>query len=384
MKKLITYLFVCFISFSAFAQNANVNQAERSLKEGDLAKAKEAIDEAQANEKTKDAARTLYTLAQVYQAITLSDEPQYASMKSDAFNKSLDGFKKIIASEKENSTYYILASEGLNSFWGANFNKAAELFNDGEFEESSVYFKKAALIQPNDTTTLLFGGFAAQQSDDYDLALSNFNKLVAMNYEDLDVYRALIYMQRVHLEDSEKALATVQKAKKAFPTDTDLAREEINILVELDRLDDALGSLEEAVKNDPTNELYFYNIGIIYDNQQNFEKAEANYKKVIELKPNHFEANFNLAAIYYNKAVEILAEANAMDLDEYQAKGKQIEAKAKVEFEKALPFLETAHNITQDDISAAQTLQTVYAQLGMTAKSEAMAKKIIAIGGGDN
>ncbi len=384
MKKLITYLFVCFISFSAFAQNANVNKAERSLKEGDLATAKEAIDEAQANEKTKDAARTLYTLAQVYQAITLSDEPQYASMKSDAFNKSLDGFKKIIASEKENSTYYILASEGLNSFWGANFNKAAELFNDGEFEESSVYFKKAALIQPNDTTTLLFGGFAAQQSDDYDLALSNFNKLVAMNYEDLDVYRALIYMQRVHLEDSEKALATVQKAKKAFPTDTDLAREEINILVELDRLDDALGSLEEAVKNDPTNELYFYNIGIIYDNQQNFEKAEANYKKVIELKPNHFEANFNLAAIYYNKAVEILAEANAMDLDEYQAKGKQIEAKAKVEFEKALPFLETAHNITQDDISAAQTLQTVYAQLGMTAKSEAMAKKIIAIGGGDN
>lgn len=384
MKKLITYLFVCFISFSAFAQNANVNKAERSLKEGDLATAKEAIDEAQANDKTKDAARTLYTMAQVYQAITLSDEPQYASMKSDAFNKSLDGFKKIIASEKENSTYYILASEGLNSFWGANFNKAAELFNDGEFEESSIYFKKAALIQPNDTTTLLFGGFAAQQSDDYDLALSNFNRLVAMNYEDLDVYRSLIYMQRVHLEDSEKALLTVQKAKKAFPSDIDLAREEINILVELDRLDDALGSLEEAVKNDPTNELYFYNIGIIYDNQQNFEKAEANYKKVIELKPSHFEANFNLAAIYYNKAVEILAESNAMDLDEYQAKGKQVEARAKVEFEKALPFLEAAHNITADDISAAQTLQTVYAQLGMTADSEAMAKKIIAIGGGDN
>ncbi|MFZ6663118.1 tetratricopeptide repeat protein [Peijinzhouia sedimentorum] len=383
MKKLITYLFVCFISFSAFAQNSNVNKAERSLKEGDLATAKEAIDEAQANEKTKDAARTLYTMAQVYQAIATSDDAQYASMKSDAFDKALEGFKKIIASENENSTYYILATEGLNSFWGAHFNKAAELFNEGEYEESSSYFKKAALIQPNDTTTLLFGGFAAQQSDDNDLALKNFNKLVEMDYEDLDVYRSLIYMQRVHLEDNEKALITVKKAKEAFPNDIDLAREEINILVELDRLDEALGSLEAAVKNDPTNELYFYNIGIIYDNQEEFDKAEANYKKVIELKPDHFEANFNLAAIYYNRAVEILGEANAMDLDEYQAKGKEVEAKAKVEFERALPYLEKAHQITADDISAAQTLQTVYAQLGMTEKSEAMAAKIAAMGGGN-
>jgi len=383
MKKLITYLFVCFISFSAFAQNANVNKAERSLKEGDLATAKEAIDEAQANDKTKDAARTLYTMAQVYQEIALSDDSKFASIKEDAFNKVIASYNKILSTEKENSTYYVLSYEGRNSFWGANFNKAAELFNDSEYEGASVYFQKAALIQPNDTTTLLFGGFAAQQSDDFDLAYKNFNKLVEMGYEDLDVYRSLIYIERVHLSDNEKALATVKAAKKSFPTDTDLGREEINILVELDRLNDALLSLEEAVKNDPTNELYFYNIGIIYDNQQEFAKAEMNYKKVIELNPNHFEAHFNLAAIYYNKAVEILSEANKMELEEYQKKGKEIEAKAKVEFERSLPYLEQAHKITSDDISAAETLQTVYAQLGMTEKSQAMSSKIAAMGGGN-
>lgn len=383
MKKLITYLFVCFISFSAFAQNSNVNKAERSLKEGDLATAKEAIDEAQANDKTKDAARTLYTMAQVYQNISVSEDAQYAGMKDEAFNKALNAYNKILESESENSTYYVLAFEGINSFWGANFNVAAELFNENDFEKASEYFEKAKLIQPGDTTTLLYGGFAAQQAENLDLALENFNKLIEMDYQDLDVYRSLIYLERAHLQDSEKALATVRKAKAAFPADADIAREEINLLVELDKLDEALTSLEAAVKEEPNNELFYYNIGIIYDNKQEFEKAEANYKKVIELNANHFEANFNLAAIYYNRAVEILGEANNMDLDEYQEKGKEIEAKAQVEFQKSLPYLEKAHQITADDMSAAQTLQTVYAQLGMTEKSEAMAAKIAEMGGGN-
>lgn len=383
MKKLITYLFVCFISFSAFAQNSNVNKAERSLKEGDLATAKEAIDEAQANDKTKDAARTLYTMAQVYQNISVSEDAQYAGMKDEAFNKALNAYNKILESESENSTYYVLAFEGINSFWGANFNVAAELFNENDFEKASEYFEKAKLIQPGDTTTLLYGGFAAQLAENLDLALENFNKLIEMEYQDLDVYRSLIYLERAHLQDSEKALATVRKAKAAFPADADIAREEINLLVELDKLDEALTSLEAAVKEEPNNELFYYNIGIIYDNKKEFEKAEANYKKVIELNANHFEANFNLAAIYYNRAVEILGEANNMDLDEYQEKGKEIEAKAQVEFQKSLPYLEKAHQITADDMSAAQTLQTVYAQLGMTEKSEAMAAKIAEMGGGN-
>ena len=383
MKKLITYLFVCFISFSAFAQNSNVSKAERSLKEGDLATAKEAIDEAQANDKTKDAARTLYTMAQVYQNISVSEDPQYASMKDEAFNKALNAYNKILETEGENSTYYVLAFEGINSFWGANFNIAAELFNENDFEQASLYFEKAKMIQPTDTTTILYGGFAAQQADDLDLAVENFNKLIEMNYQDLDVYKSLIYLERAHLQNSEKALQTARNAKAAFPNDADIAREEINLLVELDRLDEALGSLEAAVKEDPNNELFYYNIGIIYDNKQEFEKAANNYKKVIELDPNHFEAHFNLAAIYYNRAVEILGEANAMDLDEYQEKGKEVEDRAKVEFEKSLPFLEKAHQITSDDISAAQTLQTVYAQLGMTEKSEAMAKKIAEMDGGN-
>ena len=72
-----------------FQYHFDVNKAERSLKEGDLATAKEAIDEAQANEKTKDAARTLYTMAQVYQAIALSEDVQFESIKDDAFDKAI-------------------------------------------------------------------------------------------------------------------------------------------------------------------------------------------------------------------------------------------------------------------------------------------------------
>ena len=59
--------------------------------------------------------------------------------------------------------------------------------------------------------------------------------------------------------------------------------------------------LEKGIKivgNDP---LIFYNLGIIYQNNQNWDQAEVNFHKAIKLKPYFPDALNNLGNVYYKK-----------------------------------------------------------------------------------
>lgn len=379
MKKTIFLFSLMFtLVLGAFAQNANINKADRALKEGNLVEAKQFIDEAAADEKTANDPRMKYTRAQIYQAIS-TDENFSASEQESARNLAIELYDQLIATEKENTTYYILANEGKNNFYGIFFNQGVELFNQDEYEQAATYFQLASQIVPDDTTAILYAGYSAQNSDNWPVAKDSYEKLVALGSTDMTVFRTLVYIYRAIDPDAEKALATINKAREIDPGNADLTREMVNILIEMERLDEALAEMEAAVKVDPNNDVYHLNIGILYDNKGDFEKAMVSYNKALEIAPENFEANFNVGAIYYNKGAELIQTANNMDLDEYQEKGKALEDEAKKEFEKALPFLEKANKAKPDDVQTIQTLVTVYGQLGNTAKVEEMSARLEAL-----
>lgn len=387
MKTTLLTLAFAFLTFTGvMAQQANVNKADKAFKEGNIAEAKEFIDLAMNDAKTATAARTLYTRAQIYQAIATDTEGLFDERtKAEAMKVALGLYEGLLASEKENSTFHIMADQGKQSFYGFFFNEAAEFFNDGEYADAVSMFKSALQILPNDTTALLYGGFAAQSADDWAFAETSFNRLVnEFNTQDKGVYQSLIYIYRAINKNGDKALEMINKARRIFPADADFARELVSVYIELNRVDEALSVMEAQVKAEPDNETYHLNIGIIYDQKGDKEKAIAAYTRALELNPNMFDGNFNLGAIYYNEGAEVMQEANKMDLDEYQKKGKEIEAKAKAQFEKALPFMEKAHAANKEDLQTIQTLITIYTQLGNTAKAQEFTAKLNAMMGDDN
>jgi tetratricopeptide (TPR) repeat protein len=379
MKKPILLFSLMFtLVLGAFAQNANINKADRSFKEGNLTEAKQFIDEAAVDEKTANDPRMKYTRAQIYQAISTSENFSPAEQES-ARNLAIELYDQLIASEKENTTYSILANEGKNNFYGIFFNQGVDLFNENEYEQATTYFELASQIVPDDTVSILYAGYSAQNSENWPVAKNAYEKLVALGTRDLTVFRTLVYIYRGVEPDATKALAIINKARELYPGDSDLTREMVNILIEMGRMDEALSEMESAVKVDPNNDVYHLNIGILYDNKGDFEKAMVSYNKALELAPDNFEANFNVGAIYYNKGAELIQTANNMDLDEYQQKGKALEDEAKKEFEKSLPFLEKANKARPDDVQTIQTLVTVYGQLGNTAKVQEMTARLEAL-----
>ena len=69
------------------------------------------------------------------------------------------------------------------------------------------------------------------------------------------------------------------------------------------------------------------------------ENAEKDYLMAIELDPSSFGSNYNLGALFFNKAVELNNSANSTSDDK---KYKSLKKQADNFFDKALPYLESA------------------------------------------
>lgn len=379
MRKVTLSLIFIFSAFFAFAQNVNVNRAIAFEQRGELDKAKEAIDNAANHDKTKDKGKTWFTKGTIYEAISTSED--YNNLDENALEEAVEAYRKTLELEKEGTNFHELAKVRLEALWGTYLNEGAEAYQEGDYSKALEGFTKASDIKPEDTTAYLYGGIAAQQNKEYDRALENFYKLTDLGYDEVDIYNTIVYLERTHNEDNDKALEVIREAREKHPDNKDLLKEEINILITTEKVDEAREKLEEAVKAEPDNPGLFYNLGYLHDAVGNKEEAIKSYENALEIDPNYFEANFNIAVNHYNTAADILKKANDMDLKTYQKEGKKVEEEAKKHFENALPYLEKSRELRPEDPTVLSTLQTVYVQLKMNEKAEEVAQQLEKIEG---
>ena len=109
-------------------------------------------------------------------------------------------------------------------------------------------------------------------------------------------------------------------------------------------------------------------MGSVFDNLGNYEEAIIAYKKAIEVKADYFDANYNLGALYFNKAVLGINDANEMWKPRMTkteaANQKKLEADSKSMFITARPYLESAFEVDPNDIETIRSLKDIYARTG--------------------
>jgi len=108
-------------------------------------------------------------------------------------------------------------------------------------------------------------------------------------------------------------------------------------------------------------------IGKSYDDLKDLELAEENYKKALSVNPNFFEANYNIGAIYINKASILQKEANNLPLSE-DKKYAKLNDEANANLKIAIPWLEKAFNIRPTDQGTIKALKEAYTRLKMNDK----------------
>lgn len=372
MKRILFFLFL-FATTGMMAQSSKVVSAYNYMKSGDLNKAAEFIEPATEHAKTSTDAKTWVYRGQIYQSITASEEDFEVDRKT-ALQNAIMSFDK--AQELDSKgRWEDQITFGMQQVKALAVNSAIGAYNDQDYEDSRDFFLMGAEISASkgeiDTLAIYNAGLAAEQAEDFDVAIEQYQKAANLGYlgSSMYLYMANLYQKR---EMPEEYLNAVKEGRTAYPEDADLIVYELNYYLKNGRFEEAENNLKLAIEQEPDNKQLHFSLGVVYDNLGRRDDAKIAYEYAIELDPNYFDAIFNLGAMYFNQGVEMNNAANDItDNKKYNA----ARAEAKGVFEKAKPFLEKAHQLEPTDLSAIASLSQLYALTGENDKYTEMKEK---------
>jgi tetratricopeptide (TPR) repeat protein len=403
MKKIgLIIVFIAFI-FTSFSQKNVVVTAYMQKKNGKLDKAKEAIDKAILHEKTMADAKTWYYRGNIYIDIYNSDVEEYKNLDKDALNTAYESFLKSIEYDTKNE-YKVDIFQKMPFIAQSFFNEGAQLYNKGisstgidttltlmTFGDAQKFFQKSLDVYAEsgalDTLSMYYLAYTANLSKHYDVAKKNFVNLAELNYPEPSIYSSLANIYMNYDGDAVKAEEVLKTGMEKYPEDQSILFSSINFYLDKGKTQEALDLLEIAAELPEANETIFYAIGVQYtkvvedttrtpeEKDDAFDKAVDAYIKAMEINPKYFDANYNMGALYVNKAAEATAIAIDLPISE-QAKYDALIEEANMYLEKALPYVETANSIQPDDIGTLVSLREIYTRLKMEDKRKAVNDKI--------
>jgi tetratricopeptide (TPR) repeat protein len=97
------------------------------------------------------------------------------------------------------------------------------------------------------------------------------------------------------------------------------------------------------------------------------------YKKAIEVKADYFDAYYNLGALYFNTAAKMANESNKIQDNAKYAKAK---ADYEAKFNLAKPYFEKALELNPKDQSTLVSLKQLYATINDTVNYDRIKAKL--------
>ncbi len=385
MKKIFLLIAVVSISLGAMSQKGKVTSALSYIDQGMLDKAKDALDQALANDATSNWPNTYFAKGKLCQAVFESDNPKFKAFYADPLAEAYTSYeksmeldpkgqmkKKIITGMIYNSLAVSLYKQGSERFEAKDYPAALNSFETQiKITESDKY---AGAV---DTGMYYNAGLAAYNSGKYNEAIKYFDKCAEMKYLGISPYFQ-IYESYLGLKDTTKAEATLTGLKEKFPNDNSVILNLIDLYIKSNKNEEALKYIRQAKEKDPNNSTLYFAAGIIYLNENKYDDAITELTKSIELKPDLYDTQYGLGAAYINKASDMFKAANdIMDVKKYTEAIDQ----ANTVYAKALPYMEKALELKPDDTYSMTSLKELYYRLKMTDKYNAIKAKLDAING---
>ena len=370
MKKLLLLftVLVC-VTGGTMAQKSKIQTAWNYYKYDELDKASVAINEAAENATTSGMAKTWYYRGLIYQKMYKHEK--FAALDPNPLSVAYQSYSKALEIEPD---YEFAAEINQNKLVVGNqmFGQGVEYFNAKNYEKALGSFENVLSLSPNDTLATLNAAYSAERSGNKTKAKEYYNKLITMKYNDPKIY---IFLGNIYKAESDTAMAltTVQKGRQAFPADNNLVIEELNIFLFAGKDAEALESLNVAIQGDPLNPSLHFAQGTVFDKLNKKPEAATSYKKAIEIKPDYFDAYYNLGAMYFNEAAEMANKANDLKSNADYEKAK---VKFDAKFKEAAPYLEKALELNPTDTNTMISLKQLYARTGENEKYEKIKAKM--------
>lgn len=439
MKRILTLLLIAF-SIGLIAQEGpKISTAVIALdRNNDIIDAKKYIDEASEIINTKDKSTVKYKdlrkfyfyKALVYYRIAVSEDPEMQALSVNALDIAAENFANVIEYEasigKESYTAkareqlpYVANMYATRGIAEATNNEFMAAYNDFMV----TYEMKKKLNLGVDTSMYYNAALMAQNAKNFEKAIEIYEDLLSMGYKgvvfkatnaetgeteeftskimmdrnvekgnvkdprvegdlrpDLYVNAANLYLQN---GDTARYDQMVADGRQKFPENEMLLRAELQKFLETGQYENAMVNLNQAIKQDPENKLFYYIKGyILQTSMKDSEGAREAYARSIETDANYLEPQYMTGLSYVEEANKLSEEMNGLPLNA-TSKYKELKAKQELAFKNALPFFEAAQKISPKDKDTLNALKEVYYKLKMPNKALEVQKELDALSSGE-
>jgi tetratricopeptide (TPR) repeat protein len=380
MKKVFLLIAAICISIGAFSQKGKVTAALSYIDQNMLDKAKESLDQAFTDEKSKDWFNTYFAKGKLCQAIYTADNPKFNSYYADPLAEAYEAYEKALALDEKGAAKKKILTGMVYSSLASNFyTQGSKRFEAKDYEGALKSFSTQIKISegPNyvgalDTGMYYNAGLAAVNAAKYTEAVNYFQKCVEMKYLGITPYYQM-YQCYMNLGDTTKAESFLLDLPSKFPGDNTITLQLIDLYIKSNKYDEAFKYIKVAKEQDPGNYSLYFASGIMFLNQNKFDDAITELSKAVELKTDVYDLEYAMGVAYINKAAAMFVKANdIMDVTKYTAAIDE----ANGVYAKALPFMEKALDLKPDDVYALRSLKELYYRLKMTDKYNAAKAKL--------
>ena len=357
----------CLFAFSVMGQKEVVS-AYNANKDGDYRAASTYIEQAILIDKSNTKEKTWRYRGEIY--LNISRDSSLTMEYPNALRISMESYLK--ATELDLKGRYEDESKlGLAQVQIEANGKGISYYNTTSFDLAASSFDLAAEVARTfdivDTMAVYNAALCYEKADMTEMAIERYRDCADIKYQVPNVFLFISTLYR-NSDNDEEALRVLQEARVAYPREQSLIIEELNIYLTNKDFERAKANLELAAEQDPTNEILWFSLGSVFDNLGNYDEAIIAYQKAIVVKSDYFDANYNLGALYFNKAVLGINEANEMWKPRMTrteaANQKKLEEDSKSMFATARPYLESAFQVDPTDLETIRSLKDIYARTG--------------------
>lgn len=394
MKKLILSMALVGASTLVFAQKKVVKEAEKGFKSGNYEAALTAINAATTNPETSGDPATFLLKAKIQTKMFGADSTNtqetvqigtealqtYKTTFEMAGSNKADGVGKEVYAEDMVGVPDNMRPYSIMTLKNVSFDKGIERYNAEDLELAYEFFNLAGEIDAKDTTIHYNAGFLANDLGKFEEAKKHFGSLLEVpEYNKLNAYYFMIQILSTEDKNPEAAYALVEKAKADYPNDKVLAEYEIQLLLQLNKMDQAMSQIKDALANDPNNTGLLLRSGYLKEQAGDIEGALVDYKKSVEVDPNFFEGNYYTGALLLEQATKMLNTLNDLSDAEWEKQSPIIGKKADENYKSSITYFTKALEIKPDNTDIMVILYQVHTRLKNTAEAEAMNKKLTEI-----
>jgi tetratricopeptide (TPR) repeat protein len=217
-------------------------------------------------------------------------------------------------------------------------------------------------------------------ANNYPKAKEYLKKAVDLKYKEPNLY---YYLGKVYWTTGEKdkSYEVLNLGHTLYPENKDLIITMVQYYSEDGKLKVLETTLDKAILLDPKNHDLKLTQAIVCEKlsetekgqeEKYFKKSEALYKDVIKADANNSRANYNLAILYYNKAVNII---DKLDADSDLTTIDKIQDQCVLIFKQSLPYMTKAYQLNPNKKDILEGLAGIYFALNDMPKSNEYKQK---------